>query len=109
MNCNFESWKAKKCYMYIFINRIYDSNNVLLADEIKVEYNSQSMFNYAMNNANMIYEIGMHSKGGIYQIPFAFVDEYKTEAAVYDNYEKIMSVLKPMYQFKHDGQQRQII
>lgn len=95
--------------MYIFVNKIYNSNNVLLAEHIKVEYNSQSIFNYAMNNANMVYEIGMHSKGCIYQIPFEFANEHKSEAAVYDNYEKIVSELKPMYQFKHNGQQTHII
>lgn len=109
MKSNFENWKEKKCYMYIFVNKIYNSNNELLADTIKVDYNSQSMFDYAMSNANMIYEIGMHSNGCIYQIPFVFANDYKSEAAVYDNYEKIVSELKPMYQFKHNGQQTHII
>lgn len=100
MESNFEMWLNGKSYMYILIGKMYDSNKKLLADFTKVFYNSQTAFDYAMDEFTKIHS---HSKAYIYQIPFVFAKDYHSEVSIYDNAETIVNELKPMYEIRHDG------
>lgn len=104
MKSNFEMWQDGKCYMYILVTKIYNSNKVLLAESIKVCYNLQTAFDYAMNESDMC----QHSNSFIYQVPFVFAKDYKSEVSIYDNYEKIVNELSPMNEIRHNGQHRNI-
>lgn len=100
MKSNFEMWLAGKTYMYILVTKIYNSNNVLLADFIKICYNCQTAFEDVLNGC----EVCPHSNSFIYQIPFSFANDYKSEVSIYDNYEKIVSELGPLYEIRHNGE-----
>lgn len=102
MERNFEMWNHGKINMYMLVYDTYDNNGRLLAEFVKVFYNSTTALNYAKDEIkNKV--IGDKSKGYIYQIPHVFASEYDSEVKIYDNSEKIVSELKPLYEIRVNG------